>query len=125
MDMRSPLSRAQGLGSAKDGTHHFWVQRLTAIALIPLTIWFVFNIVCLSSGDFADVTAWLSKPLVTVLMVLFVATGFYHSALGVQVVIEDYVGGEGKKITSLIVSKFLHFAFGLAGVIAILRIAFS
>ncbi len=123
-DLRSPLSRARGLGSAKDGVHHFWVQRVSALALIPLTLWFVFSIAQLATGDadFYAVRHWVSAPSVAVVLVLFLASALYHSLLGVQVVIEDYIGG-GLRVTVLLLSKFLHAIVAAAAIFAVLKVA--
>ena len=124
-DLRSPLGRARGLGSAKDGTHHFWVQRVSAVALVPLSLWFIFSVAQLSSLSYDQVHWWVSYPAVAVTLVLFIAAALYHSMLGVQVVIEDYVGGEGMKITALLASKFFHFIVATASIFAVLKIALS
>ncbi|MGQ0530786.1 MAG: succinate dehydrogenase, hydrophobic membrane anchor protein [Panacagrimonas sp.] len=125
MSLRSPLGKARGLGSAKDGTHHFWVQRVSAVALIPLSLWFVFSVAQLSSLSYDQVQWWVSYPAVAVTLVLFIASALYHSMLGVQVVIEDYVGREGMKIAALLLSKFFHFAVAAASIFAVLKIALS
>ncbi len=125
MSLRSPLGRARGLGSAKDGTHHFWVQRVSAIALVPLTLWFVFSVARLHGASFEQVQWWVGYPAVAVTLVLFIATALYHSMLGVQVVIEDYVGGEGMKLTALLLSKFFHVAVAVAAIFAVLKVALS
>ena len=125
MSLRSPLGRARGLGSAKDGTHHFWVQRVSAIALIPLTLWFIFSLASLPGASYAQVSWWVGYPAVAVTLVLFIAAALYHSMLGVQVVIEDYVGNEGMKITALLFSKFFHFAVAAASIFAVLKIALT
>ena len=125
MSMRSPLGHARGLGSAKEGSHHFWMQRLTAIALIPLTLWFVFSVAQLSGGDYGTVTRWVATPWVAVTLVLFLVALLYHSMLGVQVVIEDYVHHEGVKLTSLVLMKFAHLAIAAASIFAVLKIALS
>lgn len=124
-DLRSPLGRARGLGSAKDGTHHFWVQRVSAVALIPLALWFVFSLALLKDASYASVQWWVGYPAVAVTLVLFIASALYHSMLGVQVVIEDYVGSEGMKIAALLASKFFHFAVAAASIFAVLKIALS
>lgn len=125
MSLRSPLSRARGLGSAKDGVHHFWVQRLSALALIPLTLWFVFSVAQLAGGDYNAVKWWVSAPSVTVMLVLFLGTALYHSALGLQVVIEDYIGSEARKLTVLILVKFAHAVVAVASIFAVLKVALS
>jgi succinate dehydrogenase / fumarate reductase membrane anchor subunit len=117
--------KARGLGSAKEGTHHFWVQRVTAVALIPLTLWFVFSLARLPVADFDAVTWWVHAPSVAVALVLFLACALYHSMLGVQVVIEDYVAAEGTKIVALLLSKFVHTVAGVAGIFAVLKIALT
>jgi succinate dehydrogenase / fumarate reductase membrane anchor subunit len=125
MSLRSPLGRARGLGSAKDGTHHFWVQRVSAVALIPLALWLVFSLASLPGAAYAQVHWWVGYPAVAVTLVLFIAAALYHSMLGVQVVIEDYVGHEGMKITALLLSKFFHFAVAAASIFAVLKIALT
>lgn len=124
-DLRAPIARARGLGSAKDGTDHFIMQRLTAIALIPLSLWFAFCLALHAGSDYASVVEWVKTPWVTVLLVLFLFSAFYHASLGVQVVIEDYVSGEAKKIIMLILSRFVFFAFGATAILSVLRIAFG
>lgn len=125
MSFRSPLGRARGLGSAKDGVHHFWVQRLSAIALIPLVLWFVFSLARLPGGGYEAVRWWVSAPSVAVVLVLFLAVGFYHSMLGIQVVIEDYVGHEGWKLAMLVIFKFVLTALAVASIFAVLKVALS
>lgn len=121
--LRSPLGRARGYGAAKDGVHHFWVQRVSAVALIPLSLWFAFSVARLPILSYAAVKDWVGAPSVAVALVLFVAALFYHSMLGVQVVIEDYVAGEGRKLVTLLIVKFAHAAAAAAGVFAVLKIA--
>lgn len=121
-DLRSPLSRARGLGSAKSGVHHFWMQRLTAVALIPLVVWFAISLVMLSGADYAMARAWLGSPFVMVLLILTICVGLYHGQLGMQVVIEDYVHNEGVKLALLVAIKLIAVFFGLAAIVASLRI---
>lgn len=123
--MRTALGRVRGLGSAKDGTHHWWLQRVTAVALIPLTVWIVASFVALVGADYETVRAWLALPLVAVLFVLFIATALYHLKLGLQVVIEDYVHGEGLKAASQMAVSFACVLVGAAAIFAILKIAFQ
>jgi succinate dehydrogenase / fumarate reductase membrane anchor subunit len=125
MNLRSPLSRALGLGSAKDGTGHWWAQRVTAIALIPLTLWFLFSLLTLPSLDYDTVRTWLSVPFTGFLAVLLVAVTGYHSYLGTTVVVEDYVSSSGMKILSLMLLRFLYVLAGGAGIFAILRLVFG
>ena len=123
--MRTPLAHARGLGSAKDGTEHFWRQRLTAVALVPLIIWFVVSLVAMSGADHAAMIAWLKQPVPAVAMLLFIAAGFVHLRLGMQVIIEDYVTSEGAKIALLMLNTFFCAAVGLASVLAVLKIFFG
>ena len=119
--LRTPLARARGLGSAKDGTHHFWLQRLTAIALVPLTIWFALSIASLATADLPAVLAWMRSPLSAVLMLSFLLAGFWHMKLGLQVVVEDYVHGEWAKFTCLILNNLISIFLALAATLAVLR----
>jgi succinate dehydrogenase / fumarate reductase membrane anchor subunit len=125
MNLRSPLSEARGLGSAKDGVGHWWLQRLTALALIPLSLWFVFSIARYHVADYPTMMAWVRSPLVAVALVLYFVALFYHSALGVQVVIEDYVGNEALKLSGLVLVKLGHFALAAASIYAVLKIGFG
>ena len=125
MSLRTPLARVRHLGSAKDGTGHWWAQRLTALALIPLTIWFVASLVSLAGADHAAMAAWMGNPVSAGLMILLVVATFYHSALGLQVVIEDYVHGEGAKMAALIAVKGLCVVLGLTAVLAVLSLLFA
>jgi succinate dehydrogenase / fumarate reductase membrane anchor subunit len=122
MSLKSPLGNVLGLGSAKEGTEHWWTQRLTAVALIPLALWFFFSLVALPALDYATVTGWVASPLNSVLLLLLAATVLYHSMLGTQVVIEDYVHGFTKVVT-LVVVRFIHIFLAVAAVFAILRIS--
>ena len=121
--MRSPLGRALELGSAKDGVKQWWLERVTAIALVPLTVWFAASIVVHTGNDYATLIAWLRTPITTILMVLLLIALFYHTALGVQVVLEDYIHS-GMKIPALLGMRFGCFALAAAGILAMLRIAF-
>jgi len=125
MSLRTPLGRVRGLGSAKSGTHHFWIQRVTAIALIPLTLWFIYFVMTHVGADHATVAAWLKSPVNAVLMVALIVATFQHMQLGLQVVIEDYVHGEGTKIVSLMVVKGGSFVLGVAASFAVLKVAFG
>jgi succinate dehydrogenase / fumarate reductase, membrane anchor subunit len=125
VSLRSPLGRVLGLGSARDGTAHWWAQRVSAVALIPLTLWFAFSLWTLPALDYATVRAWLSFPLSGFLAVLLVAVSAYHSSLGTTEVIEDYVHSAGMKLLCLLSLQFLHVLVGGAGIFAILRVAFG
>ena len=125
MSLRSPLGRVLGLGSAKDGTDHWWAQRVSSIALIPLTLWFLFSLFALPVFDYVTLRAWLSFPFSGFLCVLLVAVLTHHSYLGTIVVVEDYVHSAGMKLLSLLLLRFLHVLAGGAGVFAILRVAFG
>lgn len=122
MSLRSPLGRVLGLGSAKDGTGHWWAQRLTAIALVFLGPWFLVSVLLLDDLRFEEVTAWLDRPLNSILMLLTYATLAFHSKLGVQVVIEDYVHAPAIKIFSLLLNSFAHVVLTAAGLYAVLRV---
>ena len=121
----TPLGRVLGLGSAKDGAGHWWVQRVTAVALVPLTIWFLLSLAALPLADHAAVTAWVRHGLHAVPLAVLVLTLCAHSRLGVQVVIEDYVHHHALKITSLLLSTFAHALVAATGVFAVLRIALA
>ena len=123
-DRRTPLARARGLGSAKDGVGHWWVQRLTAIALIPLVVWFAVSLVMLSGADYAVVRAWIGSPLVMVLLILTIGVGLHHGQLGMQVVLEDYTDGAWR-VALIVLVKFIAVVFGLGAIVAILRIGFG
>jgi len=125
MSLRSPLARVRGLGSAKDGTHHFWMQRLTAVALVPLTLWFVVGVIGHIGADQAAMKAWMSSPVSAALMIAFVAVAFHHGQLGIQVVIEDYVHDEGLKIAGIVVVKLVSVILALAAIVSVLRLALA
>ncbi|SMH57687.1 succinate dehydrogenase, hydrophobic membrane anchor protein [Azospirillum agricola] len=120
--LRSPLAHARGLGSAKHGTEHWWGQRLTAIALVPLTVWFVFGVIGHLGADHAAFVAWMRSPFSAVMMILTAGVVFHHAHSGLQVVIEDYINVEWQKLTVLIAVKFLSFALAAACVLAVVKI---
>ncbi len=121
--MRTPISKVRGQGSAKNGTHHFWVQRVTAVALIPLCMWFLCALMFHMGNDRAEVLAWLSQPLVAILFILLIMSGLYHLKLGLQVVIEDYVNGEGCKLFSQLAVTLGCSVIAVASLFAVLKIA--
>lgn len=120
----SPLGRAIWLGSAKEGVSDWWRVRVAAVALIPLTLWLVASIIAHSSSDYAVFVAWLKAPFVTLMMILLLVALFYHTALGLQVVIEDYVH-TALKIPALVAMRFACFVCAAAGILAALHIAFA
>ncbi len=125
MNLRSPLSQARGLGSAKEGVGHWWLQRMTALALVPLTLWFVFSMARYPVGDYVTFLSWIKAPLVAATLVLYLAIGFYHSSLGVRVVVEDYIGNEAMKMTLIVLSNFGHLVLGVGSVFSVLKLAFT
>ena len=123
--MRTPLSRVRGLGSAKSGTGHFWLQRVTAVANVVLTLIFLCVVIRLFGKPNPAALAILSHPLVAILMLLFVVSGTVHMRIGMQVVIEDYVHGEGAKIAAVMANTFFAIAVGAACVFAVLKLSFG
>jgi len=123
MSIRTPLGRAQGLGSAKSGVMHFWHQRLTAVALVPLTIWFVWAVARYTGAPYDEVVAFLKNPFNAAAMLLFILAGLYHMTLGIQVVIEDYIERESTKLALLVITNFAAVAVGVVSALAVLRIA--
>lgn len=125
MSLRDPLARARGLGSAKSGTDHWWAQRVSAIALVPLVLYTLYLIVSLAGADYMTVRLTIAQPLNALALVLFIGTAFWHARLGLQVVIEDYVHTRWLELALLIIVKFVYLLLGLAAVIAIGRVAFA
>ncbi len=121
-DLRSPLSKVKGLGSAREGTSHFWHQRLTALLLVPLVLWFGFGIAALPL-DHATLVDWVRQPLVSVALVLFILALFYHAQLGLQTVIEDYVSSHARRTFMLLLSNLFCLLFGIIGVVSVLKIS--
>ncbi|MGH8657465.1 MAG: succinate dehydrogenase, hydrophobic membrane anchor protein [Gammaproteobacteria bacterium] len=122
MDLRAPLARALGSGSAKEGGHHWRAQRVTAIVLTPLTIWFVVSLIVMSGASYEAAVRWLSSPIVAALMLVFVVAVCYHAHLGMQVVIEDYVHTPWLKVMLLLTLQFAMLMLALVSVLAILRV---
>jgi succinate dehydrogenase / fumarate reductase membrane anchor subunit len=122
-DMRTPLNKVYGLGSAKEGTDHFWKQRVTGLANIPLTLFLVGPIIALAGKDHSSVTAWLGSPLAAIAMMALILSGAIHMRLGMQVIIEDYVHGEGAKIISLMANTFFSILVGLSCMFAIIKLS--
>ena len=122
-DLRTPLSRVKGLGSAKEGVTHWWRQRLTAVLMVPLVLWLVFCLAALPQADHASFVAWVSSPSVTIALVLLVGAVFYHAQLGLQVIIEDYVSSHWLRTVVIISLTFLCLIVAVVGVISVLKIA--
>ncbi|MGC8518770.1 MAG: succinate dehydrogenase, hydrophobic membrane anchor protein [Steroidobacteraceae bacterium] len=123
MSLRSPLGEVLGHGAAKTGVHHWWVQRLTAVALVPLAIWFVVSMLSLPTLSYPAVSGWMGQPWTAVLLILFVLSAAWHSQLGVRVVIEDYVHGRGMRTVALALVTYLHVLAAAAGVFAVIKVA--
>lgn len=124
MSLRSPLGKVLGTGSAKEGVHHWWLQRLTSIALVPLTIWFVVSLLSLGSFEHVAVITWMAQSWTALLLILFILVATWHSQLGLRVVIEDYVHG-GSKTLTLVLLTFIHTVVAAAGIFAVLKVAFG
>lgn len=123
MNLRNPLARVKGLGASGEGSHHWWLQRVTAIALVPLSLWFVFSIINHIGNSHLEVTTWIAQPSVALLLILYLGFMFYHAQLGIQVVIEDYVHSEWVKVVSLLLVKGVVLVAGLASILSVLRLA--
>ena len=125
MSLMTPLNRVLGLGTAKGAAEHWWLQRLTAVALLPLGLWLAYALLTLPGFDYASVAAWVQRPVTSISLILLVVAVGYHSALGVQVVIEDYVTGKGSKAATLMASTLAHVGLSVAAVFAVLKVAFG
>jgi succinate dehydrogenase / fumarate reductase, membrane anchor subunit len=125
MSLRTPLGRVLGLGSAKEGAHHWWMQRLSSVALALLSLWLIAALLAVGRLDHGTLHAWISRPINASLMTLLMIAVAYHSVLGVQVVLEDYVSHKGAKVIALVANQFVHLALGAIGLFAILRVAFG
>jgi succinate dehydrogenase / fumarate reductase membrane anchor subunit len=122
--MRSQLGRARGLGAARSGLAHWWMQRLTAIALVPLSLWFIASVLALGGASRAAMKIWVGHPINAVLLACLVIATFHHMQLGLQVVIEDYIHTERRKLAALLVMKAVTILLGLLSLIAVLRLTF-
>ncbi|OQK17673.1 succinate dehydrogenase [Methyloprofundus sedimenti] len=125
MEYRTPLAKARGLGSAKTGTTHWWMQRITAVALIPLAFWLILFINQLFNASYDDIKQWLISPVNFTLLLAWAFTGFYHAALGLQVVIEDYVNPDWLKIVLVWMIKLTFAGMAIASLVFVIRIAIS
>lgn len=123
MSLRSPLSRVLGSGSAKDGTRHWWIQRATAVGLLMLGLWFLVSFAALDDYRHADLLGWAARPINATLLLIAGVTLAWHSSLGMQVVIEDYVHGSALKVVALLLNRFIHVFLAIAAVLAVLKIA--
>ncbi len=122
---RSPLARVRGLGPAREGVAHWWAQRVTAVALVPLLLWFVASLCVMTGASQQEVRAWIADPVVSVLLVLLTVAGFHHAQLGLQVVLEDYVHTEWLKIASTILTKFAAVVLAVMVIFSVVRIALA
>jgi len=125
MDMRSPLGRIRGLGSSNDGVHHWWVERLSGLALVPLFLWFVFSAVTLVGADLATFTAWVGHHYNPVLLVLLIICMFHHGQLALQTIFEDYIHSESIRVAATIIVKFTAVLFGGCSAFAVIRLTFG
>ncbi|HEX5055946.1 MAG TPA: succinate dehydrogenase, hydrophobic membrane anchor protein [Gammaproteobacteria bacterium] len=119
----SPLQSARGLGSAKAGVEHWWIQRLTAVALLPLVIWLLLALLRMGDYEYATLIGWAAHPVNAVLLISTALALFWHSALGLQVIIEDYIGSKGLQLTLIIAVKLAHVLFAIVSILAVLKIA--
>jgi succinate dehydrogenase / fumarate reductase membrane anchor subunit len=124
-DMRTPLGKVRGLGSAREGTGHFWRQRLTAVASIPLTLFFIGFLVSINGADYMAVRAALANPFVLLMFAMMLFAALYHMQIGMQVIIEDYIHGEGMKLTLIMLNTFFVIAVGAASAYALVKLAFG
>ena len=125
MSLRSPIGRVLGLGAAKQGFAHWWAQRVTSVALLLLGLWFVASLLRMPGFGYEVVVTWIAMPLNAVLLLLLIASLVYHSQLGVQVVVEDYVHHHGLKIVTMMLITFAHVVVAALAIFAVLRVAFS
>jgi succinate dehydrogenase / fumarate reductase membrane anchor subunit len=121
--MRSPLGRVRGLGSAKGGTHHWWMQRVSSMALLPLTIWFALSAASLAGASYETTVAWIARPWNALLLLVTIGISFQHTASGMQVIIEDYANQEWLKMGAILAIKAICVLAALASALAVLRIA--
>jgi succinate dehydrogenase / fumarate reductase, membrane anchor subunit len=123
--IRTPTARVRGLGAARSGTEHFWMTRVTAVANVPLTIAFVILMMMLAKADYAGALKIVGHPVGAILLLAFIASACIHMRLGMQVIIEDYVHSEGRKVVLLMLNTFFAVLVGLAAAYAILKIGFA
>ncbi|MCB2262668.1 MAG: succinate dehydrogenase, hydrophobic membrane anchor protein [Candidatus Thiosymbion ectosymbiont of Robbea hypermnestra] len=123
MSMRAPLAQVRGHGSAKSGAHHWWAQRLSAIALVPLLLWFIASLISVATADYATAMEWVRSPYNSALLILLLGALFYHAQLGMQVVLEDYISTPWLQVTSIVLVRFLALLLAIVAIVAVLRIA--
>jgi succinate dehydrogenase / fumarate reductase membrane anchor subunit len=123
MSLKHPLAKVKGMGASGEGSHHWWLQRISALALIPLSLWFLFSVIGHIGDDYQTVINWMSHPCVAVLLILYLGFMFFHAQLGLQVVVEDYLHNEFVKLCILLSIKAIFLVAGVASVFAVLRIA--
>lgn len=122
-DLRSPLAKAKGLGTSPEASHHFWLQRVSALALIPLVLWFGFSVAALPEMTYEVLTAWLQSPFNTVMMIMLLVVGLHHGQFGMQVIIEDYVHAHDIRIIGILTVKFISYFMMALGVFSVIKIA--
>nr|VFJ50699.1 MAG: succinate dehydrogenase subunit D [Candidatus Kentron sp. FW] len=123
MSLRTPLAEVRGLGSARQGAHHWWMQRITAVMLVPLFIWFIGTMVTVVTGSHAEVAELIRSPIIAGALLTLIITTFYHAALGLQVVIEDYVSAEGTQLGAIIVMRFILGLLAAISVVSVFKVA--
>jgi len=123
MNLRTPLGRVRGLGAAKTGVHHWWAQRITAVALVPLMLWLVASLISLAGASYDDVLRWVASPLTSTLLIALILTLFHHAQLGLQVVLEDYVHCPWIQVPAQIAVRYACVLLALTGVLSVLKIA--
>ncbi len=121
--LRTPMSRVEGLGSARMGTRDFWQQRLTAVAMVPLAIWFAYSALAFVGADYTEALTWLHEPWNAVLMILFVVLIARHLIIGIQVIVEDYFHVEWMKLSLIVLNKFVVWLIAAAAAFSVLRVA--
>ena len=125
MSLRTPLGTVRGLGSAKEGVDHWWAQRLTAVALVPLCLWFVIGLIGVAGGGYEQAIAWIGHPVTAILLILLIVAVFHHAHLGMQVIYEDYIHTGWLKMVAVVGTKFLALILAVASIFAVLKIAFG
>ncbi|PWG63752.1 succinate dehydrogenase, hydrophobic membrane anchor protein [Sediminicurvatus halobius] len=125
MEYRAPIKQARGLGAAHHGTGHWWAQRLTAVALVPLVLWLVIGIASNAGGGYEAAAAWVGNPVNAVLLILFFGAMFYHASLGLQVILEDYVSNEALRLVLIVLEKFAALLLAVTAIFAVLMTAFG